>query len=126
MGVVGATGGREISRRMVSGRAFFDVSALLFAASPAVIETIHADEPLAGPKRYQSVGHRSLDGAERSPGLRHPLVAAPDASRVVQTSATLQWDVRCECRSRRSVLSNRLFLASGLACRHGDRCKSPA
>src|SRR2546430_13595391 len=40
MGVVGATGGREISRRMVSERAsqqtFLDVSALLFAASAAV------------------------------------------------------------------------------------------
>ncbi|MGH6796850.1 MAG: hypothetical protein ACREDI_00505, partial [Roseiarcus sp.] len=40
MGVVGATGGREISRRMVSvrasRRAFFGVSALLFAASAAV------------------------------------------------------------------------------------------
>src|SRR5947207_10713287 len=40
VGVVGATGGREISRRMVSERvsqrAFFGVSALLFAASAAV------------------------------------------------------------------------------------------
>ncbi len=40
MGVVGATGGREISRRMVSERAsqraFFGVSALLFGASAAV------------------------------------------------------------------------------------------
>src|SRR5437016_11190232 len=40
MGVVGATGGREISRRMVSERAsqqaLFGVSALLFAASAAV------------------------------------------------------------------------------------------
>jgi len=40
MGVVGATGGREISRRMVSERAsqqtFLGVSALLFAASAAV------------------------------------------------------------------------------------------
>src|SRR5437016_7285054 len=40
MGVVGATGGRETSRRMVSERAsqraFFGVSALLFAASAAV------------------------------------------------------------------------------------------
>ena len=40
MGVVCATGGREISRRMVteraSQRAFFGVSALLFAASAAV------------------------------------------------------------------------------------------
>jgi hypothetical protein len=40
VGVVGATGGREISRRMVSERAsqraFFGVSALLFAASAAM------------------------------------------------------------------------------------------
>ena len=40
MGVIGATGGREISRRRVSEqasqRAFFGVSALLFAASAAV------------------------------------------------------------------------------------------
>ena len=40
MGFVGATGGREISQRMVSERAsqraFFGVSALLFAASAAV------------------------------------------------------------------------------------------
>src|SRR5262249_19646524 len=37
MGVGGATGGRElIARRMVSERAFFGVSALLFAASAAV------------------------------------------------------------------------------------------
>jgi hypothetical protein len=40
MGVVGATAGREISRRAASGRAsqraFFGVSALLFAASAAV------------------------------------------------------------------------------------------
>jgi predicted metal-binding membrane protein len=40
VGVVGATGGREISRRMVSERAsrraFFGVSAVLFAASAAV------------------------------------------------------------------------------------------
>jgi predicted metal-binding membrane protein len=36
MSVVAATGGREISRRMVSQRAFFGVSALLFAASTTV------------------------------------------------------------------------------------------
>src|SRR5271165_3207726 len=36
VGVVGATGGREISRRMVSERALFSVSAVLFAASAAV------------------------------------------------------------------------------------------
>ncbi|HEY9199185.1 MAG TPA: DUF2182 domain-containing protein, partial [Gammaproteobacteria bacterium] len=40
MDIAGATGGREISRRRVSGRAaeraFFGVSALLFAASSAV------------------------------------------------------------------------------------------
>ena len=40
MGVVGATGGREIARRKVSERAsqqaFFGVSALLFATSAAV------------------------------------------------------------------------------------------
>ncbi|MGH7751094.1 MAG: DUF2182 domain-containing protein, partial [Candidatus Dormibacteria bacterium] len=40
MGIVGATGGREISQRMVSERAsrrvFFGVSALLFAASAAL------------------------------------------------------------------------------------------
>src|SRR3990172_9211034 len=35
VGVVGATGGREISQRMVSQRAFFGVSALLFVASAA-------------------------------------------------------------------------------------------
>ncbi len=34
--VVDATGGREISRRMVSERAFFGVSVLLFVASAAV------------------------------------------------------------------------------------------
>src|SRR4029077_1003632 len=36
MSVIAATGGREISRRMASERAFFGVSALLFAASAAV------------------------------------------------------------------------------------------
>jgi predicted metal-binding membrane protein len=36
MGVVGVTAGREISRRMAAERAFFGVSALLFAASAAV------------------------------------------------------------------------------------------
>src|SRR4030088_3688118 len=36
VGVVGATGRGEISRRMVSQRAFFGVSALFFAASAAV------------------------------------------------------------------------------------------
>ena len=84
------------------------------------VATIHTDEPLAGPKRHQSVGHRSSDGAERNPGPRHPHRAWR------KTSATLEWDVRCECRSRRGVLSDRSFLASALACRHGDRCKSPA
>jgi hypothetical protein len=48
------------------------------------VATIHTDEPLAGPKRHQSVGHRSPDGAERNSGPRHPLMAAPDASRVAQ------------------------------------------
>jgi predicted metal-binding membrane protein len=36
MSVIAATGGREISRRMASERAFFGLSALLFAASAAV------------------------------------------------------------------------------------------
>jgi predicted metal-binding membrane protein len=36
MSVIAATGGREISRRMASERAFFGISALLFAASAAV------------------------------------------------------------------------------------------
>jgi hypothetical protein len=84
------------------------------------VATIHADEPLAGPKRHQSVGHLGPDGAERNPGPRHPHRAWR------KTSATLQWDVWCECRSRRGVLLDRSFLASGLACHHGDRCKSPA
>jgi hypothetical protein len=33
------------------------------------VATIHADEPLAGPKRHQSVGHRRSDGAEGNPEL---------------------------------------------------------
>jgi acetyl-CoA C-acetyltransferase len=46
VGIIGATAGREISRRIVSERAsqraFFGVSALLFAASAAVIrETLN-------------------------------------------------------------------------------------
>jgi hypothetical protein len=54
MGVVGATGGREISRRMVSDRAsqraLFAVSPLLFAASAAA--TILWSSSMSGWARY--------------------------------------------------------------------------
>jgi hypothetical protein len=60
---------------MVSHFAFEnDLQRNLPVKSVIDVATIHADEPLAGPKRHQSVGHRSSE--------RSVIRTAPSASRV--------------------------------------------
>ena len=62
---------------MVSHFAFEnDLQRNLPVESVIDVATIHADEPLAGPKRHQSVGHRSSE--------RSVIRTAPSASRVAQ------------------------------------------
>ena len=79
MGVVGATGGREMSQLMVSerasGRAFFGVSALLFAASAA--GTIVWSASMAAMRGMPMPGGWTMSMAwMRTPGQTWPGAAA--------------------------------------------------
>jgi len=71
--VIGTTGGREISRRIVSERAsqraFFGVSALLFAASAAV--TISWSAPMSAMGEMPMPGGWTMAMAWK-PGLHCP------------------------------------------------------
>ena len=66
VGVVGATGGREISQRMVSERAsqraFFGVSALFFAASAAVTIVWCASMSAMGEMPMPAAGRLTASG----------------------------------------------------------------
>jgi predicted metal-binding membrane protein len=75
MGVVGATAGREISRRAISDRAFFGVSALLFAAS-ATVTIVWCASMSAMDEMPMPGGWKMSMAWMRMPGQTWPMAAA--------------------------------------------------